>query len=116
MNIELSGHHVDITEAMKNITIKKFSKLEKKYPALIAITIIVTADRNTQHVEAKTQYLGAPLNVSAKNKDFYAAIDQAATKLDRSLNSRKGHIDTIGREKLDLVDMDEADESEINGS
>ncbi len=89
MNIEISGHHVDITDAMKSIAKKKFQKLEKRYADLGTISITVKVERNTQHIEVKTQFLGDTLSVSANSTDFYKAIDQVATKLDRSLSTRK---------------------------
>lgn len=113
MNIEISGHHVDITDAMKSIAKKKFQKLEKRYADLGTISITVKVERNTQHIEVKTQFLGDTLSVSANSTDFYKAIDQVATKLDRSLSTRKGHIDTIGREKPELIDLDSSEEPEL---
>lgn len=104
MKVELEGHHVDITESMKSIASKKFKKFEKRYDRIDTVQITVKLERNSQCIDVKTRYLGNSVTASSSDKDFYKAIDQAAIKLDRALESRKGHIDVKGREKPLIVD------------
>ena len=113
MNIELEGHHVDITESMRSLAAKKFKKIVKRYERIDTINIKVKVERSSQHIDVKVRYLGDAISVSAVDKDFYTAIDLAATKLTRSLESRKGQIDTKGREKPSLVDSDSDAEPEL---
>lgn len=90
MQINLSGHHVDITDGIREAVNNKFSKIQSHYPSLDALSIILTVERNEQSVEAKTQFLGAPVAVLGSNSDMYAAIAEAAKKLDAALSRRKG--------------------------
>ncbi len=106
LKVELEGHHVDITESMRSIATKKFGKFEKRYDRLSVVNIIVKVERNAQCIEAKVRFLGDTISVSSSDKDFYKAIELAAIKLGRSLESRKGHIDTKGREKPPIINAD----------
>lgn len=90
MQINLSGHHVEITDGIREAVQSKFSKIESHYPSLDTMTIVVTVERNEQTVEAKTQFLGAPIAVQGSNHDMYAAISNAAKKMDSALSHRKG--------------------------
>lgn len=90
MQINLSGHHVDITDGIREAVDTKFSKVGGHHPQLEEIAVTVTVDKNEQSVEAKSQYLGAPVVVQTSDKDMYAAIAAAAKKFDSALSHRKG--------------------------
>lgn len=90
MQINLAGHHVDITDGIREAVNNKFAKIQSHYPSLDSLSIILTVERNEQSVEAKTQFLGAPVAVQSSNNDMYAAIADAARKMDAALAHRKG--------------------------
>lgn len=90
MQINLSGHHVDITDGIREAVNNKFSKVESHYPTLDALTVIVTVEPNEQRVEAKTQFMGAQVAVQGADSDLYVAIADAAKKMDAALAHRKG--------------------------
>lgn len=90
MQINLSGHHVDITEGIREAVDTKFTKVGGHHPQLDDVSVTVTVDKNEQSVEAKGQYMGAPVVVQSADKDMYAAIAAAAKKFDSALTHRKG--------------------------
>jgi putative sigma-54 modulation protein len=90
MQINLSGHHVDITDGIRTAVQNKFSKIESHYPSLDSLSIILKVERNQQSVEAKTQFLGATVAVEGSDSDLYVAIADAAKKLESALSHRKG--------------------------
>lgn len=90
MQINLSGHHVDITDGIREAVHNKFSKIQSHYPSLDALAIILTVERNEQRVEAKTQFMGAQVAVQSADDNLYAAIADASKKLDAALAHRKG--------------------------
>ncbi|BCD96253.1 ribosome hibernation-promoting factor, HPF/YfiA family [Marinagarivorans cellulosilyticus] len=90
MQINLSGHHVDITDGIREAVDTKFTKVSGHHPQLGEVAITVTVDKNEQSVEAKGQYMGAPVVVQSSDKDMYAAIAAAAKKFDSALSHRKG--------------------------
>ena len=104
MQINLSGHHVDITDNIKTAVENKVAKIGSHYPCLTAMNVIVTVEKHAQIVEMDTNYEGAHLSAKASDDDLYVAINSAAKKLEASLSHRKGllkadlHADIHNRE------------------
>ena len=74
MNIELSGHHVEITDAIRDAVKNRFTKIESHYPQLDSAKVTLTVERNVQRIEISTQYLGTTLAVNAEEHDMYSAL------------------------------------------
>ncbi|WP_188150062.1 ribosome hibernation-promoting factor, HPF/YfiA family [Teredinibacter waterburyi] len=92
MQINISGHHLDITDSIRESVTHKFSKVKNHYPHIDSLSVILTVERHEQKVEAQTQYLGAAVSVHASNEDLYAAISGSAKKLEAALAHRKGSV------------------------
>ncbi|MBC6907390.1 ribosome-associated translation inhibitor RaiA [Saccharophagus sp. K07] len=90
MQINLSGHHVEITDGIRTAVESKFSKVQSHYPSMGALSVVLTVERNEQSVEARTQFMGASVAVEATDNDLYVAIADAAKKLEAALAHRKG--------------------------
>ena len=67
MKIEISGHHVEITEAIKQSVENKFSKIGQHYPDIMSLKAIVTVERNEQKIEVSTVYEGVSISVGGMN-------------------------------------------------
>ncbi len=104
MQIQLSGHHVEITEGMREAVNNKFSKVHSHYPVLDTIQVILTIERNVQKVEASTLYAGATVSTHASDTDLYVAIAETARKLEAALSRRKGATHTHRKERLSLAE------------
>lgn len=90
MNIQLSGHHLDITDGIREAVDQRFAKIQKHYPDIGELSMALTVERHAQEVEVTTQFKGAPIAVHAESQDLYSAIGDAAKKLDAALAKRKG--------------------------
>ena len=90
MNIEISGHHVEITEGIRQAIENKFAKISKHYPNLMTLKTTITVEPHQQKFEVTTNYEGVNVTVHAADKKLYSAIASAAKKLDVSLAKRKG--------------------------
>jgi ribosomal subunit interface protein len=99
MKINVSGHHCDISESVKEDVQKKFSKIAHHYPSLIAIDIIVTKEHREYSADVTTKYEGTSIAVKGKNDVMYPAIAQARKKLDAALKHRKGQLKADLHEK-----------------
>lgn len=89
MNLTVTGHHVDVTEAMRRHVETKLGKLARHtdLPLSMAVTLVVERDRHK--AEAKVQVSDAHLQADTTGHDMYAAIDELADKLDRQLIRHK---------------------------
>lgn len=78
MKINLSGHHVDITDSIKEHVNEKFSKIETHFPTLISLDIIISKEHGEFQVEISTKYEGSRIAASGGNSVMYPAIASAA--------------------------------------
>ncbi|AOW76799.1 hypothetical protein A3Q34_07990 [Colwellia sp. PAMC 20917] len=90
MQINLSGHHVDITEALReNVTIK-MAKLSRHFDHINNVHVVLTVEKSNQIAEATVHVSGSDLHAKAENADMYASIDSLVVKLDRQILKYKG--------------------------
>lgn len=108
MQIHLSGHHLDLTDGIRDAVHNKLAKIESHYPDLDSLSAVLTVERQTQKAEMTTQYLGAQVAVNATSDDLYAAIGDAARKLDAALAKRKGAASAHRHEKPVLTEEEPA--------
>ena len=89
MQLNISGHHLEITESIREYVTSKLSRLEKHYDRITSTQVILSVDKLIQKAEATIHVSGAELFADAANEDLYAAIDSLADKLDRQLIKHK---------------------------
>ena len=89
MQINTSGHHVEVTDSMKDYVSDKLQKLERHSDAITSVQAILSVEKNRQKAEARIHVKGADLFANAESEDMYAAIDQMADKLDRQVLKHK---------------------------
>ncbi|MBQ4831973.1 ribosome-associated translation inhibitor RaiA [Pseudoalteromonas sp. MMG010] len=92
MKINLSGHHVDVNDSIREHINEKFSKIANHFPSLISLDIILSKEHHKIQVEISTIYEGARISVKGENEVMYPAIASASKKLDAALKHRKGQI------------------------
>jgi ribosomal subunit interface protein len=106
MKINISGHHVEITEGIKQSVENKFSKVAKHYPSLQALRSTITVEPHQQKVEVVTNYEGVNISVNAADKTLYAAIAKVTKKLEVALAKRKGVLASKIHEKFVVEQSD----------
>lgn len=89
MQITISGHHLDITDPIRNYVATKLTKLERHFQPINSIAVILSVDKLIQKAEANIHVSGAELFANAEHEDLYAAIDALSNKLDRQLIKHK---------------------------
>ncbi|MBU3020941.1 ribosome hibernation promoting factor [Aestuariibacter sp. A3R04] len=89
MQINLTGHHVEITDSLRNYVDTKFSKLERHFDHISNVHVILNVEKLNQKAEATVHLSGAEVFASSQNQDMYAAIDSMIDKLDRQVLKHK---------------------------
>ncbi|NPU92801.1 MAG: ribosome-associated translation inhibitor RaiA [Gammaproteobacteria bacterium] len=89
MQINISGHHVEVTDALKDYVADKLQKLERHTGDITSIQAILSVEKNRQKAEATIRVKGADLFANAESEDMYAAIDLLTDKLDRQVVKHK---------------------------
>ncbi|MGI2113089.1 hypothetical protein CXF78_18150 [Shewanella sp. 11B5] len=89
MQISLTGHHVEITESLREYIQGKFSKLERHFDQIHNVHVVLNVEKLQQKAEAKINVNGAEIFAMSENTDMYAAIDALIDKLDRQVIKHK---------------------------
>ncbi|MEY4684211.1 MAG: hypothetical protein RLZ25_670 [Pseudomonadota bacterium] len=89
MQIEITGHHIDVTEAMRSHVLEKFSRLKKHFDKVLEVHVILSVEKLSQKAEATVHINGANLFAEDSQEDLYTAIDNLVDKLDRQVLKHK---------------------------
>ena len=89
MQITVSGHHIDITEALRSHVLEKFEKLQRHIDHITNIEVTLNVEKQVHKAEGQLHIAGADLFASSESDDMYAAIDSLAEKLDRQIIKHK---------------------------
>jgi putative sigma-54 modulation protein len=89
MQVNITGHHVDITPALKDYLKSKFERIERHFDNLTNVQCILTVEKLRHKAEAKINVSGGTLYADSVADDMYAAIDSLADKLDRQIKKHK---------------------------
>ena len=89
MQINLTGHHLAITDSIKDYVEGKFRRLERHFENITQIHVILTVEKERHKAEATLHVNRGNLFADAERQDMYAAIDGLIDKLDRQLKKHK---------------------------
>lgn len=89
MQINISGHHLEVTDSLKDYVTTKLERLGHHYDRITSINVILSVDKLQQKAEATLHVSGKDLFAEAIDEDMYTAIDALADKLGRQLIKHK---------------------------
>jgi putative sigma-54 modulation protein len=89
MQLNVTGHHVDVTTSMKGYVEKKLDRIVRHSDHIIDVHCILTVEKLRHKAEATVLLSGGTLYADAVELDMYAAIDALADKLDRRVKKHK---------------------------
>ena len=94
MQINLSGHHIVITDPLRDFVNSKFAKLERHFEQINNVQVILTVEKLNQIAEAKLNVNGGEIFANSQHEDMYAAIDALIDKLDRQIIKHKEKLNS----------------------
>ena len=89
MNLHLTGHHVEITPAIRDYVVGKLERINRHFDHVIDVNVIMTVEKLDQKIEASVHLSGKDIHVQSNDADMYAAIDSLIDKLDRQVIRHK---------------------------
>ncbi|NKF49435.1 ribosome hibernation promoting factor [Shewanella sp. WXL01] len=89
MQINLTGHHIELTDSLREYVDSKFAKLERHFEQINNVHVILNVDKQVQKAEAKVSLSGGEVFATSEHSDMYAAIDSLISKLDRQVIKHK---------------------------
>ena len=83
MQLNITGHQVEVTPAIRTYAEEKLSRIGKHFDSHLDVHIILSVEKLVQKAEAILHTAGKKHFAEATAHDMYAAIDLLADKLDR---------------------------------
>ncbi|GGI54800.1 ribosome hibernation-promoting factor, HPF/YfiA family [Oxalicibacterium solurbis] len=90
MNLTISGHHLELTPAIREYVQGKLERIKRHFDHVIDIAVILTVDNlpekeKRQKAEINLRVRGKDLHAESIADNLYAAIDLLIDKLDRQV-------------------------------
>jgi len=97
MQINITGHHVDVTPSLRDYVNSKFEKLKSKFSNITNIHVILTLENKFQQkAEANVDLARGKINATSQSDDMYAAIDMLIEKVDKQVVKHKEKLSQHG--------------------
>ena len=97
MNLTISGHHLDVTPALRDYVTHKLDRINRHFDQVVDFKVILTVEKQKekerrQRAECRISVKGNDLFAEASHADLYAAIDELVDKLDRQVVRHKDRL------------------------
>ena len=89
MNLHLTGHHIEITPAIRGYVAGKLERVTHHFDHVIDVNIILSVEKLQRRIEASVHVRGKDIFCENADGDMYAAIDGLIDKLDRTIIKHK---------------------------
>jgi putative sigma-54 modulation protein len=104
MNINITGHHVEVTPALREYVVGKVDRVLKHFDHVTSVHVVLSVEKLRQKAEITLHVKGKDIYADSEDADLYAAIDLLADKLDRQVLKHKERISDHGRDKLQAAE------------
>jgi putative sigma-54 modulation protein len=106
MQINITGHHVEVTTSLRAYVTEKMQKLARHFDQVNSISVILKVEKLQQHAEATVNAGGRTIFATETAMDMYASIDGLVDKLDRQVRRYKDRITDHHHVKHEPVETD----------
>ena len=97
MNLMITGHHVDVSQALREYVENKLDRVVRHFDQIIDIAVILGVEKPSekdkrQRAEVNLRLKRNVIHVEHFAEDLYAAIDGLVDKLDRQVLKHKSKV------------------------
>ncbi|MDD5240420.1 MAG: ribosome-associated translation inhibitor RaiA [Sulfuricella sp.] len=89
MNLNVTGHHVEVTPAIRDYVTEKLGRVTRHFDHVIDVAVIISVEKLVHKAEVNVHVSGKDIFVKSEDADMYAAIDSLVDKLDRQVVKHK---------------------------
>jgi len=108
MNLNVSGHHLEVTPAIRGYVQGKLERIKRHFDHVIDAHVILSVDKLRQKAEGTLHLRGKEIHCESEGADLYAAIDLLTDKLDRQVLKYKGKRNGKPHEALKRAGADDS--------
>jgi len=92
MNLNINGHHLEVTPAIRNYVIEKLGRVKRHFDHVIDASVTISVVKLVQRADVTLHVRGKDIHAEASHENLYAAIDALADKLDRQVLRHKDKL------------------------
>lgn len=97
MNLTISGHHLEVTPALREYVLTKLDRVTRHFDQVVDVSVLLSVEKQKekerrQRAEVTLHAKGKEIFVEQSHEDLYAAIDQLMDKLDRQVLRHKDKL------------------------
>jgi putative sigma-54 modulation protein len=110
MNLTISGHHLEVSAALREYVVNKLERITRHFDQVVDINVLLSIEKNKekerrQKAEITLRVKGKDIFVEHTHEDLYAAIDQLMDKLDRQVVRYKSKVQDHHHESAKRMDV-----------
>ncbi len=99
MNLNITGHHVEVTPAIRDYVSQKVDRVIRHFDHVTSTHVILSVEKLKQKAEITLHVKGKDIYADAEGENLYASIDAMVDKLDRQVVKHKEKISDHSHEK-----------------
>mgnify|MGYP000405543760 FL=1 len=97
MNLTISGHHLEVTPALRNYVTGKLDRITRHFDQVVDVKVLLSIENQTekerrQKAECNIHVKGSDMFAESAHADMYAAVDELVDKLDRQVVKHKDRL------------------------
>ncbi len=104
MNINITGHHIEVTPAIRDYVTGKLERVIRHFDHVTSVHVILSVEKLQQKAEVTMHVKGKDIFADATNGDLYASIDALVDKLDRQVVKYKEKISDHSHDKRQHIE------------
>ena len=92
MNLQIAGHHIEVTPALRVYVENKLDPVVRHFDKVTGVSVVLSVEKLKQKAEVTLHVPGKDIHVEESGDDLYAAIDAMFDKLDRQVQKYKQKV------------------------
>lgn len=97
MNLTISGHHLEVTPALRSYVTTKLDRIIRHFDQVVDVKVLLTVENlkekeRRQRAECSIHVKGSDMFAESSHEDLYAAVDDLVDKLDRQVVRHKSRV------------------------
>ena len=102
MNLTISGHHLEVTPALRGYVTSKLDRVTRHFDQMVDVKVLLSVENQKekdkrQRAECTIRVKGNDLFAESAHEDLYAAVDELMDKLDRQVVRHKDKVQSFDR-------------------
>ena len=97
MNLTISGHHLEVTPALRSYVTSKLDRIVRHFDQVVDVKVLLTVEKQKEkerrkRAECNIHVKDNDMFAESSHEDLYAAVDELVDKLDRQVVRHKDRI------------------------